>query len=1479
VENNMKCNNAKELNIIADELLREEDMKAVETIEEAIMEQANQTVATKKGAINHHVTDTYWTNPRVDFEAGLHVGTKEVVRDYSNQMFYSKDKYINTIVNTKDLKTIEVHDRTRSEGGWNAERLGKELYEKGAINTEATTYGRIRAELRKNGYDAMVYVNFGEGTKDSKNSMIVINPKAVKVTSVLQVKSGDELVFGSNEEIYRLGNTYPGADAAYWKQKRREQVDADRDIRDMQGRLVTVDNYEDNTFEQKRMETVELYKGVIKVKYTDGTKENYDADTGMDAMGWKHIDTTMFKGLGSSAKAKKSRWDNLDRLETESYGNVKAMQEMVEKLAELDGSSTDEEIEYYKNVLGMIPQKFYGKVKTYVEYGNEEASGFYSGGKLGLRLSDRKKRTAGAKSNAEVYVHEIIHAITTAALADNSMEGRKIRRKIEYLMKESLKDIGPSSFIDKTADNQKLEAILSKEMYEYIYEGDNALAEFIAHAVTNPKLIEKLKMVKVHEKSSADMTLYEKIKDAVSALLDMVLGNYKFRDKDKTAYEQMMDLTTELSQINSEAINQMKKQTSLGETAMNLLNDADETIGNKMEDIIDKYLKSDKAIEKPPRKGGIAYSIWLGKVLAKMMTHTEYRKSLETIMTSWGLAPEGDIQTIMRDFSEGDELSKSVDWLSLASDVIDQTRTTLNASMSANILNGFKEKLTGNERTALKQVVMDVDLGSIVNNYSNRKVRELLRDDDALKTEIGRVKHKLKLADEENYNWHSTQATGLGHYMVTNKGSIIQNLNAWNIASGVLSKGLRKPNPKVVKLVDMLATLEGLKYSETKDKLLVEQLMKNDYKGVENLVKQYEAYKEESLHTLFEKNKKHVIKGFSKSIFADNVTTEIAPLKDTKDLEARGFKKVKNLKGVTADTYGEPMGLFVSNAFETNTWHRGATRLNRNGTKGTSVGESVKGTEFEKKKHRLTKIKLDTERLKLLNQIEKGTADLTAIDNGVLPLINAAGEVVDYRYVMDKEMKVKHLGLETDVAEVLGQSVGTVRDKVETLKLNKQVLNTLKKDMKENYIKGSKLGKNDKVYVLISPKSDEAEIRELYSLMPEEFQKAARENESGGLAVRRDLMHTYFGYRHLSIAEFPGLKQVTPAVMHNIIKVAEAMWAEFIKISKVDILIKMPAVIVGNIISNVMYSIMTGTNPAEILGMYRESTRDVRAYVKSHRELVELELKKRVEGATRAEISRISLLKEELKNNPVKELADLGMYQAIVEDIDKADLVSTNKLKDMLKKQTAKLPKVVQTAGQIAYLTEETGYYKFMTEVLQMSDLVARDIENRKLKNIEMKQANGQKRLPRWWIKEKGMKDNAQMKLTKDDRIEFLEEAKKRRHENILSSFINYNKPSGKKEEYLNRMGAIMFTKYAKRIQRVIGVTGLRHPLKSLMVLLGQEFILDVETIQDQALLTRSWYNLGLSGGDMIPGTSPFERMMEVFTPPIIQKSTYEVFG
>jgi hypothetical protein len=324
----------------------------------------------------------------------------------------------------------------------------------------------------------------------------------------------------------------------------------------------------------------------------------------------------------------------------------------------------------------------------------------------------------------------------------------------------------------------------------------------------------------------------------------------------------------------------------------------------------------------------------------------------------------------------------------------------------------------------------------------------------------------------------------------------------------------------------------------------------------------------------------------------------------------------------------------------------------------------------------------------------------------------------------------------------------------------------------------------------------------------------------------------------------------------------------------------------------VIYAVNTGISPIELVGAYRDSIRDVKSFMKAHKEVEELkieskalsqnfftekfgeeELKDHKEAA--AELRRrIKRLELEMEKNEVKELFDIGMYQAVVEDIDMYKLGGTNRVTDGMDMLTNKLPTIIRTPLQILYLSKETAWYRANQEILQLSDLVARDVMNRKQKLMEQRQADGKADLPLEYRKLVGRVDQRRRVLGKEEREKFLKIAKRSRHINLLDSFVNYNLPNGKGEEYLNRIGVLMFTKYLKRIQQVIANTSMQYPIRTLLTVTAAAFLFDPDKIQDQNLIVKGLDDneMGLLG--ILPVYSPLDVVMNVVNPPLINLVT-----
>ena len=1249
--------------------------------------------------------------------------------------------------------------------------------------------------------------------------------------------------------------------------------------------------YEDSVFDaiMYRLSQIADEQGKTKsrdelLKRSKLIKESINKDSSSDEV------------LGSSEdilnKTKKNTFDKFKKLEEDIHGNPDKMLDLIDMLENAEGNLTDRaHLEYLKDVIKSLNPKYLTKMNTYVMENAKETGGVVTTDSIGIMIGKKTNPSGNRQTAAEVYVHEVVHAYTRFAIEmarSGDQTARKIYRELQHAIVVAKKDTKWQDFLGKKEDSAtENEKDVAKEMYKYIFDSEHSEEEFTAHALTNPLVMAKLKRVPLRD--SSNKTVCESIKSNFSALVGWILGEVSFKNKNKDVYRATVELVMRLGELNNRKINKLKQQENIVDRLADMIDNADDKASELLFKFLEKISPDNELLGQKP-DNALGKSKWYAKALGKMIFNGDYRKHLLTYLDRVGLLDmRGTLSSIINDLIAQDEVQKAVDWLGLRSDKHDQNRMNIISTTKGLVCDAFSRKLTKEEEEDVTEVLVDTDVQSISDKYGVKGIRRMLEDSDVLEKNIAKARNRLKELDEKNANWHLNQASGLGYYLATGKAHIAQNMNAKNIARGMLGlnrkRGYSKVKGDLEQAIDEVATLTALRYTNNATKGRVAKLLLEESDGIKTVLKYGQYLKEEARKTIFKGQEAFMVKGYTKELFADNLELEAVPMSKAAEMEAKGYTFVKELENHSLVTTKEKYGLFKTEMFGLQEWNRTATRLTKMHRKGTSLEEIYyeESSELGKKKHLINVKKINIERMKLAKQMEDGEVNLEELEYGLSPMIDQYGEVSSYRYMMPKKEKRDLLEQDLRVSEVFAATRGSMVDKLESIEHNKKVLELIKEDAATNYVSGQTIGKDGSVYVLITENSSDEKIQELWKILPKDFKQEAYRNQEGGLPVRKDLINNLFGYRHLTFANFPGLEKIMPQMLKNAIQIAEAIWMEFIKITKVDILVKMPFVLVGNILSNMIFALTTRLNPLELVGMYRESLRDVKSYLKTHKEWIKL---KELEGLGKlsvAEKKTINMLEKQLKESPIHELYEKGLYQAIVEDASMEELSATNKLKKWYNEKTYNVPKIIKDGVNWAYLTEETQYYKFMTEVLQISDLLARDVERKKLDIVNKRQANGESKLPMWYIQHLKDTDDKYGSIIKhraniDDRKRILDSKEKEYFKKLaeeykwnylLNAFINYNKSSGPAEEYLNRMGFIMFTKYAKRIQRVISETGTKYPLKSLLILLGDNLIYDADTIQDQSVFTRSWYN--------VTPQYPWDRILDVMTPPIVQESTYRI--
>ena len=530
-----------------------------------------------------------------------------------------------------------------------------------------------------------------------------------------------------------------------------------------------------------------------------------------------------------------------------------------------------------------------------------------------------------------------------------------------------------------------------------------------------------------------------------------------------------------------------------------------------------------------------------------------------------------------------------------------------------------------------------------------------------------------------------------------------------------------------------------------------------------------------------------------------------------------GYKKVEVLQSHSLDK-SEDTAMYVSELNARQNLHRVAMRYTDKGRKGTTIGEKysmeASGSLRNKKAERDVSV-MKLEALKVAREMEKGDYKANRENANLVPVLDNLGNIKDFRYIMSKSNKVKLLKMDRNVDTVIGRTYSSRYDKETSMKFNEEVMKLIEEDAAENFREGRLLGRlNTKEYIKVEKDSDNKEIRDLWSVLPDSLKK----KYENGFAVRRDLLHSYLGYREYSMTEFYGLESLPEGAKHAV-RVAEKIWKDVVAISKAVIVLKLPAVLIGNVMSNFVVSVVSGSSPLKVAKLQTQGVRDLNRWIKDTKELTELRTLKNANRPVNER--RISVLENDLKHNPASVLVDEGFYTTILEELENENRDTANVVKKVLDEKLEKVPRLLRDGLELLYISDRTKIFKFMNAATQYSDFVARYAQYTLL-------------VQRGVSKEVAAKE-------------------------VRDAFVNYNKPNSRSLEWANQMGFVMFTKYFTRIQKAIKGQARNHPLKLVLALVAQEWVIgDVEDITDQSVLTKDVGNMFYS---------PTDTFMRVITP------------
>lgn len=1222
--------------------------------------------------------------------------------------------------------------------------------------------------------------------------------------------------------------------------------------------------------------------------------------------------------LGSRGVRTSNSLKGYEKLTDFKHGDIESMRKLLVKLSVLGGDKAkDSVMEYYNALLDKMHPRFFNHLDMYLKRNSKETEGHINLDKDQM-VFDVKETTgnAFAMSASEVYMHEVIHSMTAWALRQKAKSVGAARIGLNKAMEVALQHITWQDFlILPEADSSERDIEAAKAKMKYIFESKYGAEEFLAYTLTNPRLMELTKNIKMKDDKSVKepTTVFRKVLRTFMRLVDNVLGNLKLVDNDATVFDQVNKLAFSLAEVNNRSNHTLDSMNPVGQM-MEALEDSEAYLAEKLTGLKDKL--SGDGVIKPPGDDASRYQTakFLLKAIVKGITDPVHRKFFGLWLSALHISPGGTIREFTSSLFDRDEFFRVVESLKLRMDSLDAGRNSVINEISRSIIEGFKTPPTEAEEIAITRVLLDTNLTQLRykrngrRKVSNKEFRELLTDPEAALKRERRLKHlieKQSAKEEKRKGWEKwtiAQAYSLGYFMATGKGNAATSTNSSNIVLGHGTNEKFTRDKKLEGYISELAAISSIKHLDKNQKKLVVRLLAEEGKALDVITDRFEGYKKQSAETLFRSTQSHMIEGHTKELFDDTVDIKIAPLEDRKKLESEGFKfnyQVPKAEGVTQKT---PMAVYTTSSWGKAERLRGAIALGKNHTRGMTLSnikrmeDPVLGDALFQKDFGNVYMKS----LEIHNAMKDGTFDVSKVDNSMMPVYTPQGKPVDFRYMMTRENKEKVMRQDLRVSQVLSRSIAAIQYQTKTEKMNSETLKAIQADMATNWEAGE-IGKDSATeYALIGPSATDPKMRELYRMLPKEYQKFILSRVDKTMAVRKDLLQILTGGTHLRTTDLVGVNRL-PGVVKSVINTVEGVWMELVKISKGAILMKMPFVLVWNIVSNVIFQISQGAVDIPQLGKdYAESTREVNEYVKSSRKLIKLQEEitadkaalarvvdaKKLQNVIGGKITELNRIKAAMKNNPAHKLFEAGMYQSHIEDLHNSALSESNRITKAIGSRLDKLPKPVKATAEIAYLTQNTEWYKLSQEVLQRSDMISRLVEYKTKHRVHQKMVDGSRRLPGWWLEhkkaeikknrgvlEKGpVEYDSRQALTGEDRKEFFVMAEKVLMRDLLDNYVNYSLPNSNLEEYLNRLGVLMFTKYFKRIQSVVLNSGTSNPIKTSLLVVAATAGLQVEMIQDQAIIGKVFGEDGsFSFSNLVHVYSPFYHLENVFMPALIK--------
>lgn len=1049
------------------------------------------------------------------------------------------------------------------------------------------------------------------------------------------------------------------------------------------------------------------------------------------------------------------------------------------------------------------------------------------------------------------FVLEQVEVTVASALADNKGEAHAISVEMDKLYLEAQKKL--------TAVNSPL----SQELQDFLFKMDGGLggksdhlARFAALGLAHPEVNAALNFGTSRVEAKANTSFGGRLETLFHKILEWFNNKMLHTHAGQNADEKLAELVNQL--VNIEA----KRKAPMLQKASTLA-----FVEDLMTKGTDKVKKSAESFGRSDwvqnRKSGFVKAA--GSTLSTIAgDRTEQvMEAIQQIRDKQINQGHGLAMGIINEVRGSHDGNKMFYALLREAKIREGYREDLIVHTSNVALEGFTNQgkdLSQADKVAITSTFMRTDLSALLGPFTMDQLQAIVSSPTTRNRTIRSL--EVQMAAMTNRGFYEREAKILGYKLATGnvKGKHLL-MNAENIANlaGTNTKVDAQEAAMAAPIIDQLASLYALRYTNAGQitaaaKIMADEAKRGNESGIELVLRLHKSLQQQSKEQLFNGSEALMTKGYLPEIYDPKKEVLVATEKDGAELIKQGFTKGKKTVAYdpTDPSRNVERRLYTRDGGGLRPWLSGATSFTGEVAKGSrSRSDNVKDlADWKVNKRELESMYKAKQASMKTEFVYDPDFDPSKVpDHFAAPILNAEGDITDYRYLMREEVKDDKDVLNRDnrFDKLFGVFAGSIYDKTSTKEHNRKVIQTLHDQYNADFATKSVS------YRKLGLKSTDPELRDIYRMLPEDTKQAIKEIwGTDYILVRSDLMDITFGYRKQSISDAftKEQKNVVEQLFVSLathamgdkaaynIRRAEDVWQEIVGEVKDILVIKNVKTLLGNIGSNVSLLYWHGVPFKDMVKYHRIALKGVTTYRADSAALIELETKLTAgiittsEAAMKKEIAR---LKTALDANPVKELIDAGLMPSIVEDVSLDDDVYSYKsrLTDYVDAHTNKWNKHIIKAARAGYMSKDTDTYKVLRHATQLSDFVARYTLYQHVTN---------------------KKDNP---MSKADAV------------NLASdSFINYDIPSHRNLQYMNDMGFVMFTKYYLRIQKVIAHLYADKPGRAMAMLMFDQYVMNSPILTDSGFLHKMGNNPFGLGALNYPGTLDELATMQALTYP-----------